>query len=110
VLILDMIEVLPPLGKYKYNTQRILLMKCYIDNSVRLWSCVRNVNRGPLQLDPPSRRFQKTKTLLEKRFIVTPAIHFWYALITVDDTKNELLFLVLADLINRYKNTIFRID
>jgi hypothetical protein len=44
VLILDMIEVLPPLGKYKYNTWRILPMKCYIDNSVRLWSFIRNVN------------------------------------------------------------------
>jgi hypothetical protein len=29
-----MIEVLPPLGKYKYDTWRILLLKCYIDNSV----------------------------------------------------------------------------
>jgi hypothetical protein len=41
-----MIEVLSPLGKYKYDTWRILLIKCYIDNSVRLWSCIRNVNRG----------------------------------------------------------------
>jgi hypothetical protein len=48
-------------------------------------------------------------SLLEKRFIVTPAIHFWYELITVADTKNELLFFVSADLINRYKNTIFHI-
>jgi hypothetical protein len=39
VLILDMIEVLPPLGKYKYDTWRILSVKCYIDNSMRLWSC-----------------------------------------------------------------------
>jgi hypothetical protein len=31
MLILDMIEVLPPLGKYKYDTSRILSMKCYID-------------------------------------------------------------------------------
>jgi hypothetical protein len=46
VLILDMIEVLSPLGKYKYDTWRILLIKCYIDNSVRLWSYIRNVNRG----------------------------------------------------------------
>jgi hypothetical protein len=48
-------------------------------------------------------------SLLEKRFIVTAAIHFWYELITVADTKNELLFFVSADLINRYKNTIFHI-
>jgi hypothetical protein len=44
VLILDMIEVLPPLGKYKYNTWRILLVECYIDNSVHLQSYIRNVN------------------------------------------------------------------
>jgi hypothetical protein len=46
-------------------------------------------------------------SLLEKRFIVTPAIHFWYGLITVVDTKNELLFFVSADLINRYKKYYF---
>jgi hypothetical protein len=40
-----MIEVLPPLGKYKYDTWRILPVKCYIDNSVRLWSCIRNINK-----------------------------------------------------------------
>jgi hypothetical protein len=45
VLILDIIEVLPPLGKYKYDTWRILLMKCYINNSVHLRSCIRNVNK-----------------------------------------------------------------
>jgi hypothetical protein len=44
VLILDMIEVLPPLGKYKYDTWRILPVKCYINNYVCLWSCIRNVN------------------------------------------------------------------
>jgi hypothetical protein len=31
-----MIEILPPLGKYKYDTWRILPVTCYIDNSVRL--------------------------------------------------------------------------
>jgi hypothetical protein len=45
VLILDMIEVLTPLGKYKYDTWRILPMKCYIGNFVRLWSCIRNINK-----------------------------------------------------------------
>jgi hypothetical protein len=45
VLILDMIEILPPLGKYKYDTWIILPMKCYIDNSVRLRSCIRNINK-----------------------------------------------------------------
>jgi hypothetical protein len=45
VLILDLIEVLSPMGKFKYDTWRILLVKCYIDNSVYLWSCIRNVNK-----------------------------------------------------------------
>jgi hypothetical protein len=45
VLVLDMIEILPPLGKYKYYTWRILSVKCYIDNSVCLWSYIRNINR-----------------------------------------------------------------
>jgi hypothetical protein len=40
-----MIEILPPLEKYKYDTWRILLVKCYIDNSVCLWSCIQNVNK-----------------------------------------------------------------
>jgi hypothetical protein len=44
VLVLDMIEILPPLGKYKYDTWRIVPVKCYIDNSVCLWSCIRNIN------------------------------------------------------------------
>jgi hypothetical protein len=44
VLILDMIEVLAPLGKYKYDIWRILPVKFYIDNFVRLQSCIRNVN------------------------------------------------------------------
>jgi hypothetical protein len=44
VSVLDMIEILPPLGKYKYKTWRILLVKCYIDNFVRLQSCIRNIN------------------------------------------------------------------
>jgi hypothetical protein len=45
VLVLDMIEILPPLGKYKYDTWRILPVKCYIDNYVRLWSYKRNISR-----------------------------------------------------------------
>jgi hypothetical protein len=44
VLVLDMIEILPPLGKYKYDTCRILPVKCYIDNFVCLWSCIQNVS------------------------------------------------------------------
>jgi hypothetical protein len=40
-----MIEILHPLGKYKYDTWRILPVKCYIDNSVRLQSHIRNINK-----------------------------------------------------------------
>jgi hypothetical protein len=47
MLVLDMIVILPPLGKYKYDTWRILLVKCYIDNLMRLRSCIRNVNNRP---------------------------------------------------------------
>jgi hypothetical protein len=45
VLVLDMIEILPPLGKYKYDTWRILPVKCYIDNFVHLRSYIRNINK-----------------------------------------------------------------
>jgi hypothetical protein len=40
MLVLDMIEIFSPLGKYKYDTWKILSVKCYIDNSVRLQSCI----------------------------------------------------------------------
>jgi hypothetical protein len=40
-----MIDVLFPLGKYKYDTLRILLVKCYIDNFVRLRSYIQNINK-----------------------------------------------------------------
>jgi hypothetical protein len=46
MLVLDMIEILPTLGKYKYDTWTILLVKCYIDNSVRLRNCIRNINKN----------------------------------------------------------------
>jgi hypothetical protein len=45
VLVLDMTEILPPLGKYKYDTWRILPVKCCIDNFVRLQSYIRNINK-----------------------------------------------------------------
>jgi hypothetical protein len=45
MLVLDMIEIHPRLGKYKYYTWRILPVKCYIDNFMHLWSYVRNVNK-----------------------------------------------------------------
>jgi hypothetical protein len=44
VLVLDMIKIIPPLGKYKYDTWRILLVKCYINNYVCLRSYIRNFN------------------------------------------------------------------
>jgi hypothetical protein len=43
-----MIEILPPLAKYKYDIWKILLVKCYIDNSVRFRSYIRNVNNHPM--------------------------------------------------------------
>jgi hypothetical protein len=45
VLVLDMIEILPLLGKYKYDTWGILPVKCYIDIFMCLQSCIRNVNK-----------------------------------------------------------------
>jgi hypothetical protein len=33
------------MGKYKYDTWRILSVNCYIDNSVHLTSFIRNVNK-----------------------------------------------------------------
>jgi hypothetical protein len=44
-----MIVILPPLGKYKYDTWRILLVKCYIDNSVHLQSYIQNINSGAIR-------------------------------------------------------------
>jgi hypothetical protein len=49
VLVLDMIEILPPLRNYKYDTRRIVPMKGYIENSVSLRSCIRNANIQPLR-------------------------------------------------------------
>jgi hypothetical protein len=45
MLVLDMIAILPHLGKSKYDTWRILLVKCYIDNFVCLRSYIQNVNK-----------------------------------------------------------------
>jgi hypothetical protein len=39
-----MIEILPPLGKYKYDNWRILPVMCYIDNFVCFRSYIRNIN------------------------------------------------------------------
>jgi hypothetical protein len=51
VLVLDMIEILPPFKKYKYDTWRILPVKCYIDNSMHSWSCIRNINKSLLKFE-----------------------------------------------------------
>jgi hypothetical protein len=40
-----MIEIIPPLGKYKYDIWRILPVKCYNGNSVHLWSYIQNINK-----------------------------------------------------------------
>jgi hypothetical protein len=40
VYILDMIELLLPMGLNKYDTWMIIPVKCYIDNFVRLRSCI----------------------------------------------------------------------
>jgi hypothetical protein len=58
-----MIEVLPPLGKYKYDTWRILPVKCYIDNSVRLQRCIRNVNKASLKDPFPLPRIEQVVDL-----------------------------------------------
>jgi hypothetical protein len=50
VLVLDMIEIFPSLGKYKYDTWRIVPVKCYIDNSMHLQSYIRNVNTALVAL------------------------------------------------------------
>jgi hypothetical protein len=43
-----MIDILPPLGKYKYDTWRIIPMKCYIDNFMHLrsWQYGRSWNKS----------------------------------------------------------------
>jgi hypothetical protein len=46
-----MIELLLPIELNKYDTSMILPVKCYIDNFMRLWNCIRNVNT--LQNPPP---------------------------------------------------------
>jgi hypothetical protein len=69
VLVLNMIEIFPPLGKYKYDTWRILLVKCCIDNSVRLRSCKRV---GPyLQVLALLKSFRKKGVAYSNRTRVT---------------------------------------
>jgi hypothetical protein len=73
LLVLDMIGILPPFGKYKYDSWRILPVKCYIDNSVRLRSSIRNVTH--------------IKESLEKCFI-HPSSSAWGAPV-IFDPKND---------------------
>jgi hypothetical protein len=49
MLVFDMIEMLPLLRKYKYDNWKILPMKCYIDNFIRLRSYIRNINNDEQQ-------------------------------------------------------------
>jgi hypothetical protein len=53
MLVLDMIEFLPPLRLNKYDTWRILPVKCYINNSVCLWSFKRIINSSYIVLKTP---------------------------------------------------------
>jgi hypothetical protein len=64
VLVLDKIEILPPLVKYKYDTWRILPVKCYIDDSVHLWICIRNVNKDILRDDNNDKRSFKSESVV----------------------------------------------
>jgi hypothetical protein len=72
VLVLDMIEIIPSLGKYKYDTWRILPVKCYIDNYVRFRSCIRNINSDKL------REFQWTKPLTFSHSIKPMDVDDWW--------------------------------
>jgi hypothetical protein len=67
-----MIEVLPPMGIYKYDAQRILLVKCYIDNSMHLRSCIRSVNT-PLGLTESDAELNALKAM------VGNAVAFFYS-------------------------------
>jgi hypothetical protein len=85
-----MIEILPPLGKYKYDTWRILLVKCYINNFVSLQSCIRNVNKNRLSftLSPKA----------ELRSVATPELKCLSAMV------NRIKYTPVADIINFFKN------
>jgi hypothetical protein len=73
-----MIEILPPMFKYKYDTWRILLVKCDIDNSVRLRNCIRNVNSsGPKVCGGNHRPEDRTRIGRRRR---TPQSHLCWVL------------------------------
>jgi hypothetical protein len=59
-----MIELLLTMGLNKYDTWRILPVKCYIDNSVHSRGCIRNVN---IHLSMPSHA-ERRDTFAPPRF------------------------------------------
>jgi hypothetical protein len=75
-----MIEILPPLWKYKYDIWRILLVKCYIDNSVRLRSCIRNMIKGShrkeISLTIALTSFKPSTTLSSRCLILSSRVGF----------------------------------
>jgi hypothetical protein len=83
VLVLDMIEIIPSLGKYNFDTWRILPVKCYIDNYVRFRSCIRNINSDKL------REFQWTKPLTFSHSIKPMDVDDWWK--TVEKKLQVLL-------------------
>jgi hypothetical protein len=75
VLVLDMIKLLPPLGLNKYDTWRILLVKCYIDNFAHLWSRIRNF-RASVAENEDERFCQKCRVeLIDSRMKISKGIH-----------------------------------
>jgi hypothetical protein len=61
------------------------------------------VVKYPLQLPRHNKTIVGSKeSLLEKQFIVTPPIHFWYRLTTVANIKNKDLFFISADVTGRH--------
>jgi hypothetical protein len=86
VYILDMIELLFPLGLNKYDTWRILSVKCYNDNSMHLRSCIKNVNKDlfgcelesikdPLgSLEDPSTQLPQRRQIKMSHYIPPPLV------------------------------------
>jgi hypothetical protein len=105
VLVLDKIDILPPLGKYKYDTWRILSLKCYIDNSVRLRSCIRNVNTHPVF-------FYQIFILVEGGVLVPPNLHK-LTLVAPPSMRDDLhsyllpLLLQLFQILSVWLNRVF---